>query len=760
MSATSNCPNCTQPVTIPDGLEPAAVVRCPTCEAEYPLSEALAGVTDQEQASSETMAFLKSLEAAEPGSGAADVAPPELVPVAAVSEHDLPATPEEAAAEESGMVLENGPSDQPAEPPQQAEEPDLVIEEVAGAEEPDLVIEEVAGAEEPDLVIEEVAGEPGEGFAPTEQPVEVLDGPQVETEEPQGEAGAATEAIEAAVHEPPAVVEEAEAGGTGCETPAEGSDGLSIEPEEGAEAAGVSVAAAEATAEQTPGEPAGQPEHGAEVAEPAEAAAEEAKEKEKEKEEPAAVDPDPLVRGPHGEAEFRLSELIVVSSGEPLGPVTASVIAGHGLLRPLAEDEAKAVAKEAPALDVWGKIEAAPQLDLGYAAGAGAADHAGFAIRDSELAEERAADTMPARPRPKRKEKSIVRVMVEVVLGGIVAVPLAAYLAVMIKGDQANFLKSPLPGCPSTYHRCPDWWPQWLKIGAGDEGIASEDGSDSTKAAPKAGAKAAKPGAKKPNGKDPFATGPKAKQQPKGPKPTPSKPPAKKEKPKPAPASPVGLLDPPSYTSDQLGDALAKANAAFGCKNCNSTGKVTKIVTEVQEIGGKKKEVKKKKTVECEVCDGHPLRAMNDSAYDEFCQVSRVVTFVQGADDDAQLANRKRAVRDLAEKAGGSDAELARIGELAAARLADEGRLEAGVFLAGTVQKTGPRGAVHESKILLSSSGKPVTVTVLSPRSLPAAANDRVLVLGSIVEEPRQNLAGYEGPESLVVWAGECVKLP
>ena len=42
MSSISKCPKCEQQVTIPDGVAAEAEVRCPLCEAEYSLSEALA----------------------------------------------------------------------------------------------------------------------------------------------------------------------------------------------------------------------------------------------------------------------------------------------------------------------------------------------------------------------------------------------------------------------------------------------------------------------------------------------------------------------------------------------------------------------------------------------------------------------------------------------------------------------------------------------------------------------------------------------
>ncbi|MGD0900865.1 MAG: hypothetical protein ABR915_23785, partial [Thermoguttaceae bacterium] len=42
MSLTSSCPQCQKQVTVPDGAAGDAIVRCPLCDAQYPLSEAMA----------------------------------------------------------------------------------------------------------------------------------------------------------------------------------------------------------------------------------------------------------------------------------------------------------------------------------------------------------------------------------------------------------------------------------------------------------------------------------------------------------------------------------------------------------------------------------------------------------------------------------------------------------------------------------------------------------------------------------------------
>jgi hypothetical protein len=66
---TSTCPRCEKQVSIPAGVDSAALVRCPLCAAEYPLSEVLASL------------------------------PPELIPVDRPAVGDWPLATHEPAAE-------------------------------------------------------------------------------------------------------------------------------------------------------------------------------------------------------------------------------------------------------------------------------------------------------------------------------------------------------------------------------------------------------------------------------------------------------------------------------------------------------------------------------------------------------------------------------------------------------------------------------------------------------------------------------------
>ena len=71
----SNCPKCLQQVTIPDGLEQNAQVRCPVCDAEYPLSDLpeMEGFPDVTQPSPELVPHMRKLAS---GVGAALIVKP------------------------------------------------------------------------------------------------------------------------------------------------------------------------------------------------------------------------------------------------------------------------------------------------------------------------------------------------------------------------------------------------------------------------------------------------------------------------------------------------------------------------------------------------------------------------------------------------------------------------------------------------------------------------------------------------------------
>lgn len=624
MSRVATCPKCTQPVTVPEGLEPSATVRCPTCEAEYALAEVPAETAEAEASGGDAVDFLRSLEVRAYGE-AGSAAPPELVPVAAiVSESD--SSPEI----ESGEGVD-----------------DLTVEEdLPSPEGGDITVEsdeEIETREPPEVWDDGMAsGEPAGEPPPPFEPAPVAEAP------PPSESEPSAEALPEGEEQSP----EAAPAGEEAEGPAPG-------PEESAP----------------------------------EAAAPEA--------EAPPLDLDPLVRGPHAEQEFHLSELIVAATGEALGAAAASLIVRQNLLRPVSEEEAQAAEAAEP--------EAASE---GF-------DFSALAVRDEEEVAEGEAEgrPVPARPRRRRKEKNPVKEFFGIVVGGALGLLIGYYLLNLLGGPRYDFVKVYLPGVKHTSKYAPGWLPDWAKSGVARDGAGAdaepEPDADngSGKPAPK-GAPAAKSGPSKPPKPDAGTKDPPAE--------TPAEPPAEKPKPKgkPKPVAAIELTGAPAFTPDDLGKALKESSEAVG----------------------------------------EPSAALTDEAFGKLCELAEVLVFVQGADDEGQLGDRKRAARALLERVASGPGNAEKIGQLGAACLDDTARLKSGVVLAGKVGPGQPQGAWHATEIVLAKSER--TVTVLSRGSLPLAEGDQAALLGSIVEEPSGNLDGYEGNKTLIVLAAAAVKLP
>jgi hypothetical protein len=100
------------------------------------------------------------------------------------------------------------------------------------------------------------------------------------------------------------------------------------------------------------------------------------------------------------------------------------------------------------------------------------------------------------------------------------------------------------------------------------------------------------------------------------------------------------------------------------------------------------------------------------------------------------------------------------IGRLAGFQLEPTRHNAPGIALAGTVQEMSQVGNLYAMKVVLF--GLPKVVTVVSWRPAQPAINvhDRVIILGSIVDNPAENLNGYDGRLDQVVWGGLPAKLP
>ena len=81
-------------------------------------------------------------------------------------------------------------------------------------------------------------------------------------------------------------------------------------------------------------------------------------------------------------------------------------------------------------------------------------------------------------------------------------------------------------------------------------------------------------------------------------------------------------------------------------------------------------------------------------------------------------------------------------------------------MLAGTVEEANHNGKLYYVKLRLGSGDDAPSATVVSARDPQLDADDQAMVLGSIVDQPEDNLAGYEGADASVIWSGMALKLP
>jgi hypothetical protein len=153
------------------------------------------------------------------------------------------------------------------------------------------------------------------------------------------------------------------------------------------------------------------------------------------------------------------------------------------------------------------------------------------------------------------------------------------------------------------------------------------------------------------------------------------------------------------------------------------------------------------------------LKKARAQYYRRFYRLGEVLTF---AEDDAaapRLGDEKVAVIALLKKTGNDEEKLAQIGRAATKWLAFSKRGEhAGILVGGTVAEIVHEGKLYELKIAIPGVDEPVSV--FSGAKPKVAEEDRVILLGSVVDDPSANLPGYEGTQSVVVWNGLTVKLP
>jgi hypothetical protein len=215
------------------------------------------------------------------------------------------------------------------------------------------------------------------------------------------------------------------------------------------------------------------------------------------------------------------------------------------------------------------------------------------------------------------------------------------------------------------------------------------------------------------------------------------------------------------YRATELQSAIADTGPLVGCPTCNSTGFVRRpVVTGVREVKGERVERTADRRVACEACGGKPPLRMTPEAYTRLCHLAEVVTFVdKSSAPDNELTLLADQVQKLIGAAGADQRSIEAIGRLAGYQLEQPDRKENGVALAGTVQQISQEGKFFTMRVVLLGLPKVVTVVSRRPPQTAIKEHDRVIILGSIINDPVENLNGYLGKMPQVVWGGMPIRL-
>jgi hypothetical protein len=158
--------------------------------------------------------------------------------------------------------------------------------------------------------------------------------------------------------------------------------------------------------------------------------------------------------------------------------------------------------------------------------------------------------------------------------------------------------------------------------------------------------------------------------------------------------------------------------------------------------------------------DEAQLRKARASFYPSLFGMANALTLAQLGPAGAQLDPQMRALEPMFRQQLAADPKQLELLKVFGARwFAFAKRTNNGVVLAGTVESVNQVGKLFHFKVRPGSAADTPLVTIVSARDPQLAAGDEVLALGSIVESPLDQLAGYEGAEAAVVWSGMTLKI-
>lgn len=229
--------------------------------------------------------------------------------------------------------------------------------------------------------------------------------------------------------------------------------------------------------------------------------------------------------------------------------------------------------------------------------------------------------------------------------------------------------------------------------------------------------------------------------------------------PSPAPnILPEGYVGPREFKLRSAGDlhaALEQTELALRCPRCQMPGAVRLVSFDAATDNPPGTAA----APPCDVCRGKPVLHLGTDGFTQLCTLGEAVTFVRFGEDDGRREQLRDAAESILIAIGGQRDKRETIGRLAGAWLADGARQTNGIVLAGTVEDARPQGDLFAIRLMLLNCGKHVEVVCRQPPEPALARRDHVVMLGSIIDHPENNLVGYAGDAEQVIWGGMHFKV-
>jgi hypothetical protein len=212
----------------------------------------------------------------------------------------------------------------------------------------------------------------------------------------------------------------------------------------------------------------------------------------------------------------------------------------------------------------------------------------------------------------------------------------------------------------------------------------------------------------------------------------------------------------PTYTPDELVQALAAARTALVCPRCRGSGRGSAASSGSSAAdAADDSPLMAPPAGPCSECGGQPDRPLTPAVYHKLCLLAEVLTFVSS--DDGRAQQHRDAVQWVFRKATETAPRRAALGRLGQSQLTASDRPSGGIVLLGRIRSYGRHQNFHLMQVdLLHASG---AALIVSSARAPYEVGTPVVVAGSLITDPARVFGADRPTHSQVVVGGLSLRV-